>query len=300
MDVMQSMEVFRRVVEAESFSAVARETNMSQSTVSKHVAALEERLDTKLLNRSTRSLNLTEAGNEYYHYCVRILNDFNEAEASVGKGQIKPTGVLRLSSSAAFGRVFIMPFLNEFLSKYPDIDCDLVFCDHYVDLVKEGIDLAIRIGPLSDSTLIARKIGMSPRVVVASPGYLVKHGRPKKPVDLLKHDCLLYSQQKSPDLWFFHSTQTGDETVRVHSRLKASSPDVIADAALADMGIAVMCEWYVRDYVKQGKLKIIMQDYSPTPHEVHAVYPERRFVPQKVKRVIDCLRDSFSNYENNQ
>lgn len=296
MDVMQSMEVFRRVVEAESFSAVARETNMSQSTVSKHVAALEQRLDTKLLNRSTRSLNLTEAGSEYYHYCVRILNDFNEAEASVGKGKIKPTGTLRLSASAAFGKVFIIPFLNDFLSKYPDIDCDLVFSDNYVDLVKEGIDLAVRVGPLSDSTLIARKIGMSPRVVVASPDYLVKHGRPKKPFDLLKHDCLLYSQQKSPDQWFFHSTQVGDETVRVHSRLKTSSPDVVVDAALADMGIAIVCEWYVRNYIKQGKLKIILPDFKPTAHEVHAVYPERRFVPQKVKRVIDCLRDSFEKY----
>jgi len=299
MDVMQSMEVFRRVVEAESFSAVARETNMSQSTVSKHVAALEERLDTKLLNRSTRSLNLTEAGNEYYHYCVRILNDFNEAEASVGKGKIKPTGTLRLSASAAFGRVFIIPFMNDFLARYPDIDCDLIFSDHYVDLVKEGIDLAIRVGPLSDSTLIARKIGMSPRVVVASPDYLVKHGRPKKPVDLLKHDCLLYSQQKSPDLWFFHSTQAGDETVRVNSRLKASSPDAVVDAALADMGIAIVCEWYVRHFIKQGKLKVILPDYQPSAHEVHAVYPERRFVPQKVKRVIECLRESFETYAKN-
>ena len=228
---------------------------------------------------------------------MRILNDFNEAEASVGKGQIKPTGTLRLSASAAFGRTFIIPFLNDFLVKYPDIDCDLVFNDHYIDLVKEGIDLAIRVGPLSDSTLIARKIGMSPRVVVASPAYLVKHGRPKKPADLLNHDCLVYSQQKSPNLWFFHSVQSGDETVRVNSRLKASSPDAIADAALAGLGIAVMCEWYVREHVKQGKLKIILPDYKPTAHEVHAVYPERRFVPQKVKRVIDCLCTAFKQYE---
>ena len=297
MDVMQSMEVFRRVVEAESFSAVARETNMSQSTVSKHIAALEERLDTKLLNRSTRSLNLTEAGSEYYHYCVRILNDFSEAEASVGKGKIKPTGTLRLATSAAFGRRFIMPLLNDFLEKYPDITVDLLFNDHYVDLVKEGIDLAIRVGPLADSTLIARKLGISPRVVVASPDYLVKHGRPRKPADLLNHNCLLYSQQKSPDLWFFHSVQSGDESVRVPGRLKASSPDAIADAALAGLGIAVMCDWYVQEYLHQGKLKAILQDYKPTAHEVHAVYPERRFVPQKVKRIIACLKEAFSEYE---
>ncbi|RLA18456.1 MAG: LysR family transcriptional regulator, partial [Gammaproteobacteria bacterium] len=224
MDVMHSMAVFRRVVEAKSFSAVARETNMSQSTVSKHIASLEERLDTKLLNRSTRSLKLTEAGKEYYQHCIRILNDFQEAEASVGKGKIDPTGTLRISTSAAFGRTYILPYLDEFLSTYPDIKIDLIFGDKYTDLVKEGIDLAIRIGPLEDSSLIAKKIGSSPRVVVASPEYLVNHGRPKKPADLVKHDCLFHSLQKSPDLWYFNSTQEGDESIRVNGRIKASSP----------------------------------------------------------------------------
>ena len=212
MDVMNSMAVFRRVVEAENFSAVARETNMSQSTVSKHIAALEERLGTKLLNRSTRSIKLTEAGKEYYHHCIRILNDFQEAEASVGKGKIKPTGTLRISTSAAFGRNCMLPYLQEFFDAFPDIDIDLLFDDDYVDLVKEGIDLAIRIGPLADSTLIARKIGTSPRVVVASPEYLVKHGRPRKPADLMRHNCLFYSLKKTPDQWYFNSTQEGEET----------------------------------------------------------------------------------------
>ena len=289
MDVMHSMAVFRRVVEAKSFSAVARETNMSQSTVSKHIAALEERLDTKLLNRSTRSLKLTEAGKEYYHHCIRILNDFQEAEASVGKGKIKPTGTLRISTGAAFGRTYMLPYLNEFFSTYPDINIDLLFDDDYIDLVKQGIDLAIRIGPLADSTLIARKIGSSPRVVVASPEYLVKHGRPKKPADLIKHNCLLYSLQKAPDLWYFNSAQEGDESIRVSGRLKASSPDAICDATVEGLGISVLCEWYARKYIKDGRLKVILQDYHPTAYDINAVYPERKFVPQKVKRMIEFL-----------
>ncbi len=289
MDVMHSMAVFRRVVEAKSFSAVARETNMSQSTVSKHIAALEERLDTKLLNRSTRSLKLTEAGKEYYHHCIRILNDFQEAEASVGKGKIKPTGTLRISTGAAFGRTYMLPYLNEFFSTYPDINIDLLFDDDYIDLVKQGIDLAIRIGPLADSTLIARKIGTSPRVVVASTEYLVKHGRPKKPADLMKHNCLLYSLQKTPDLWYFNSAQEGDESIRVSGRLKASSPDAICDATVEGMGISVLCEWYARKYIKDGRLKVILQDYHPTAYDINAVYPERKFVPQKVKRMIEFL-----------
>ena len=293
MDVMHSMAVFRRVVEAENFSAVARETNMSQSSVSKHIASLEERLGTKLLNRSTRSLKLTEAGKEYYQHCIRILNDFQEAEASVGKGKIKPTGTLRISTSAAFGRTFVVPYLNEFLDTYPDINIDLLFDDDYVDLVKNGIDLAIRIGPLADSTLIAKKIGSSPRLIVASPEYLVKHGRPKKPGDLTKHNCLFYSLQKTPDLWYFHSTQEGEESIRVSGRLKASSPDAIGDATVAGLGISVLCEWYVQQYLEQGKLKAILADYKPTAYDIHAVYPERRFVAPKVKRMIEFLAAKF-------
>jgi len=289
MDVMSSMAVFRRVVEAKNFSAVARETNMSQSTVSKHIAALEERLGTKLLNRSTRSLKLTEAGKEYYHHCTRILNDFQEAEASIGKGKIKPTGTLRISTSAAFGRICILPYLNEFFETYPDISIDLLFDDNYIDLVKEGIDLAIRIGPLADSSLIARKIGTSQRLVVASPEYLVKHGRPKKPADLARHDCIFYSLQKAPDLWYFNSIQEGDESIRVTGRLKASSPDAICDATMEGLGISIICEWYARKYIKDGRLKVILPDYHPTAYDIHAVYPERKFVPQKVKRMIEFL-----------
>ena len=293
MDVMHSMAVFRRVVEAKNFSAVARETNMSQSTVSKHIAALEERLGTKLLNRSTRSLKLTEAGKEYYHHCIRILNDFQEAEASVGKGKIKPTGTLRISTSAAFGRTCILPHLDEFFNTYPDISIDLLFDDDYVDLVKQGIDLAIRIGPLEDSTLIARKIGSSPRVVVASPEYLVKNGRPKKPADLIKHNCLFYSLQKTPDLWYFNSAQQGDESVRVSGRLRSSSPDAICDATIEGLGISILGEWYARKYLKNGRLKAILQDYHPTAYDINAIYPERKFVPQKVKRMIEFLAEKM-------
>lgn len=293
MDVMHSMAVFRRVVEAQSFSAVARETSMSQSTVSKHIAALEERLGTKLLNRSTRSIMLTEAGKEYYNHCIRILNDFQEAEASVGKGKIKPAGTLRLSCSAAFGRCFIVPYLHEFLGSYPDISIDLLFEDDYVDLVKEGIDLAIRVGPLADSTLIARKIGTSPRLVVASPEYLVKHGRPKKPGDLIKHECLLYTLQKAPDLWYFNSAQEGEESVRVNGRFKASSPDAICDAAIAGLGIAIVYEWHAFPYIRSAQLKIILPEYKATTYDIHVVYPERRFVPPKVKRMIEFLAEKI-------
>ena len=297
MDVMQGMAVFRRVAEAGSFSAVARETDMSQSSVSKHIAALEERLGTKLLNRSTRQLSLTEAGTEYYHYCVRILNDFQEAEASVGKGKIVPTGTLRIASNAAFGRIFVIPFLNKFLKKYPDIDIDYLMHDHIIDLVKEGIDIAIHVGPLSDSSLIAHKIGSCERLVVASPQYLLQHGFPKKPADLETHECLLYSQQKSPREWFFTSAQHGDESVSVQGRFIASSNDALVEAALNGIGIARLCDWQVNEHIRRGRLTVLLQKFRLTSYDINALYPERRFVPQKVKRLIDYLKDSFSQQQ---
>lgn len=293
MDVMQSMQVFRRVAEVRSFSAVAREINASQSTVSKHVAALEERLGTKLFNRSTRSLTLTDAGAEYYRYCVRILNDFQEAEASVGRGRIRPTGILRVSATTAFGKMFIVPLLNDFLHDYPDVEVDLVLDDRYVDLVKDGIDLAIRIGPLADSSLVARKIGTSKRVLVASPDYLVKHGIPKTPVQLASHSCLLYTLQEAPNEWFFNSPQYGDESVQVGGRLKTNSHSVLLDAALADLGIATLCEWHVKEHVRKGRLTMLLKNYSLTSYDVNALYTERRYVPQKIKCLVDHLRESF-------
>jgi DNA-binding transcriptional LysR family regulator len=293
MDVMQSMQVFRRVAEAGSFSAVARETAMSQSSVSKHIAALEERLGTKLLNRSTRQLNLTEAGTEYYHYCVRILNEFQEAEASIGKGKILPTGTLRIASSAAFGKVFVMPFLNRFLEKYPDIQIDYLIGERSIDILKQGIDLAIHVGPLADSSLIARKIGVCNRVVVASPAYLLKHGFPKTPADLEKHSCLLHSKHKTPGEWFFTSSEHGDESVQVNGRFMASSNDALVEAALNGLGIATLCEWQARDYIKYGKLTVLLAKFHLSTYDVNALYPERRFVPQKVKRLIEYLKESY-------
>lgn len=290
---MQCMAVFRRVAEAGSFSAVARESEISQSSVSKSIAALEKRLDTKLLNRSTRSLNLTEAGSEYYHYCVRILNDFQEAEASIGKGKILPTGTLRLSSTTPFGKLFIIPFLNDYLAKFPDINIDYLMEDRNIDIVKEGIDLAIHVGPLADSSLIASKIGTCRRFVVASPDYLLKNGFPKTPVDLQSHNCLVYSLQKTPYEWFFNSAQFGDESVRITSRFKANSNEATVEAALAGIGIATACDWHVRDYINKGQLTVLLKKYELSPYDINAIYPERRFVPQKVKQLIDHLKTSF-------
>jgi len=292
-DVLKSMQVFRRVAESGSFSAVARESEHSQSSVSKLVAALEKRLSTKLLNRSTRQLKLTEEGLEYYGYCCRILDDLSEAEASVGQCQKTPTGTLRVSATEPFGKVYLMPFLCDFLNQYPDIKIDLILENQYADLVKEGIDVAIRIGPLKDSNLIARKIGISPRVLVASPDYLLKKGEPLHPHDLKDHDCITYSLVNAPSEWSFIKDNK-EINVNVSGRLRASSPDIIGTATAAGLGISTMMLYSAKAYISSGQLVSLLSDYRLPSYEVNAVYSERKFVPQKVKLLISYLKDCLN------
>lgn len=292
MDLITSMSIFNRIVEAGSFTAVARETGLSQPTVSKHVAELENRLGIKLLNRSTRQLSLTEAGKEYYDRCTRILNELEELESSVGQCRTEPTGTLRVNVPVTFGRMYLLPILWEFMRKYPDLKLDLVMDDGYVDLVKDGVDLAIRVGPLTDSTLIARKIGDSPRVTVVSPDYLAEHGEPKTLSDLEEHSCIVYTYLTTRNEWYFNGAR-GEEKLRVSGHFSASSPDAIHDAVIAGVGIAVAPLWLIHDALTKGKVKAILTDYDPTPLEIHAVYPDRRYVPSRVRLFIDHLRSSM-------
>ncbi|HAJ92083.1 MAG TPA: LysR family transcriptional regulator, partial [Gammaproteobacteria bacterium] len=248
MDTFVSMSVFRSVVEAGSFSAVSRAMGLSQPSVSKHVAALEKRLGTRLLNRSTRQLKLTEAGQEHYEHCVRILEDLAESESSVGTGKSQPIGTLRISTPTAFGRLQVLPHLWKFLAEYPELKVDVLMDDHNIDLVKEGIDVVLRMGPMANSSLIAQKIGDFPRVIVASPGYLATRGEPKVLADLKNHECLVFTLLATRNEWHF-TGKKGAEKVRVNGRFSTNSPDAIRDAALADMGIAVVPLWLIEECV---------------------------------------------------
>lgn len=294
MDLVSGMSMFRRVVEAESFSAVARETGVSQPTISKHISALEKHLGVKLLNRSTRHLALTEAGNEYYQHCTRILDELAEAEASVGKQQNELTGSLRINVPVSFGRLEILPLLWSFMKAYPAINLDIVMDDHYVDLVKEGIDLAIRVGPLFDSSLVARKLGNYKRLTVASQAYLDEFGEPKTLEDLKQHSCIVFTLLTTGNKWqYFEKGEL--KKVRVKGRISTSSPDTMREAALQGFGIAVAPTWLVQDSVDDGSLKAILTDYMPTPMELNAIYPERHYVPAKVHALIDHLRENIGS-----
>lgn len=294
MDVFSSMAVFRRVAETENFSAVARELEMSQPSVSKHISALEKHLNVKLLNRSTRQLSLTDAGKQYYDRCVRIIDELNETESILRNQQSLPTGTLRINTPVTFGELCIVPHLWNFLDQYPDLNIDLIMDDQYVDLVKGGVDLAIRVGPMSDSNLIARKIGDSPRVTVASPEYLAKNGEPDNLQDLKKHNCIVYTLLTTRNEWHFNGPD-GSESIRVDGRFCVNNPRSICQAVLEGQGIAVTPVWLIGDYIQNGQVKVILNEYAPTSLEISAVYPERRFVPAKVRYFIDYIRSKLED-----
>ncbi len=293
MDVLLSMSVFRRVAETGNFSEVAREMDISQPTVSKHVAALERHLSIKLLNRSTRQLSLTEVGKQYYDRCIHILDELIETESLLRNQESVPTGTLRINTPVTFGEICIVPHLWQFLDKFPELTIDLIMDDHYVDLVKDGIDVAIRIGPMPDSALVAKKLGDSPRVVFASPSYLKQRGEPKKLQDLQKHNCIVYTLLTTRNEWHFIGPN-GEETVRVNGRFSANNPRTICDAVIDGQGIAVAPLWLVNKYIETGQVKVVLENYVPTPLEIHAVFPGRRYVPAKVRCFIEYFSKQMS------
>ena len=293
MDLFSAMATFKRIVESGSISAVARQSGVAQPTVSKQLAALEQELGSKLINRSTRRLNLTEAGMEFYERCTQILENLEEARANVRQHHTQVSGTLRINAPLTFGRLHIAPKLWDYMAQHPQLNMELLLDDHYVDLVKEGIDLAIRIGPLADSNLIARKIGHSPRVTVASHEYLQAHGEPNNLDDLKHHNCIVYSLLTTHNEWHF-SGPNGDEKIHVTGNFSTNSPDAIREAVLAGVGIAVTPLWLIEEELKHNKLKVILTDYKPTALEIHAIYPDRRFVPAKVLRFIEHLRETLN------
>lgn len=293
MNVLLSMSVFKRVVETESFSVVARELGLSQPTVSKHVATLEEYLSIKLLRRNTRRLSLTEVGKQYYEQCRQILDQLSEIEVNIRNQQSRPTGTLRLNTPITYGELQIIPLIWKFLARYPELNIDLVMDDHYVDVIKEGVDLAIRVGPLNSSSLIAMKIGSYSRFTVAGKNYLASHGEPERPGDLKFHQCILFTLMSDQNEWHY-TGPAGKETVQVNGRFSVNNATAMREAVVQNLGIAIVPLWLIKDYLEQGKVKIILKNHTPDPMAIHALYPERRYVPAKVRCFIDFLKEEIN------
>ncbi len=293
---LDAMEIFAEVVEAEGFSAAARNLGVSKSAVSKQVTRLEDGLGVRLLNRTTRRLSLTEAGTTFYEACRRVLDEAEAAERAVSNLSAAPRGLLKLNAPMSFGFLHLARAIPEFHARFPQITIDMAMNDRFVDLVEEGYDLALRIGDLRDSSLVARRVAPSRTVICASPDYLARRGRPERPEDLRDHDCLLYTHMAQPREWTLHGpggSQGGLQKVKVDGPLLANNGDALCGAALGGLGIARLPTFIVGQHLRDGSLEALLTGFPVPEQGIHAVYPHSRNLSVKVRVFIDFLADYF-------
>lgn len=297
MDRLQAMQMFVRVVETGSFSAVAREMQSTQSAVSKKVAALEHELGARLLTRTTRSLALTEAGERYFEQARRLVAEIAEAETELRAGEQQLQGWLRIAASGAFGRLKLLPIVQSFLAAHPNVRVDLRLADGFIDLVEQGIDVAVRIGELADSSLIARRVGTTRRGLVASRQYLRSvdpvRPAPRAPADLLQHECIVYSELATRNAWSFTAgpgaaAEPGTvETVRVSGSLQTNSSEVIRAAVLAGQGIGYSPIFLFEPELASGDVVELLTDWTVNDLPLHLVSPPQRRHSAKVRAFCD-------------
>jgi LysR family transcriptional regulator for bpeEF and oprC len=293
MDRLDAMKLFTRVVEAGSLTAVARETDITQPTVSKQLAALEAHLGVQLVHRNARSLRLTEAGRIFYDGSVRILGDVDQIESEVRRGQNKLFGSLTVTVSPGFGRLHLIPRLPAFHAKYPGIVLDIIVSDRYVDLVEEGIDVALRIGDLSDSSLKARLIGSSPRSTFATTSYLEKAGEPRTPQELARHSCIAFTFRRRARDWTFNG-RDGRFVFRPQGPFRANDAENVRAAVLAGMGIAQTPRWLFASEIENGQIREILTKYPSDRTPIHAVFPAGRNPGGKLRAFIEFLVEAFA------
>jgi len=287
-DRLLLMHSFVRVVETGSFSAVARELRTGQPNVSRHIGALERHLGIRLLHRSTRKLTLTPEGERYYAEARRVLDAIAEAESNA-RGDDVPQGLLRVACPTLLGRSHVLPQLKAILTRFPAMEIDMQIGDRYVDLVEEGIDLAIRIGTLKDSALIARRIGSAERLCVASREYLSERPPPRHPLDLCDHQCIVYTLSSAGNIWSFR-----DVDVAVRGRFRVNTPDGVCSAALDGIGIAYAPRWLFEDGLRDGRLQSLLVDYLGPPLPIQFVYAANRLLPRRARVFMDFIADVFA------
>lgn len=294
MDKLQAMEVFVQVVDTGSFTRAAENLQMPKATVSTLVRNLETTLSTKLLNRTTRQISVTADGAAYYERCLAILADVRDAEESLSASRASPTGRLRVDVSTGFARHFLIPTLPDFFARYPGIDLDLGCSDRPVDLIEEGVDCAVRGGELSDSTLIARRVGVLSFMTVAAPSYLALHGRPVHPDDLNGHQCLKYFSPKTGKIYDWDFARDGQRIqTRVPGRLAVNDSNAYMSATLRGMGIAQIVSYVAQPYLASGQLERVLDDWSIDPMPVHVVYPQNRHLSAKVRAFVEWVAELF-------
>ncbi|MDQ2780009.1 MAG: LysR family transcriptional regulator [Pseudomonadota bacterium] len=294
MDRLAGLELFIRVVETGSFSKAADDLGIAQPTATKAVAAIEQRLGARLLHRSTRGITATEVGALYYDRCKRIARDVQDAENLAALLQSGVGGRLRISTSLTFGHCVLVPLALRYMAEHPDVSIDLSFDDRYVDLVEQGVDLAVRMGRLADSSLGAHYLGTNPWVMVASPSYLQAHPAPQVPSDLAAHQCVIYSSVQGDDRWSCTGSDGAERSVPVRGRLRTNNLATVLSAAHSGMGLAVL-PWYVaREAVANASLTPVLTDHLLPAQDVHAVYPSPKLVSTKVTSFIAFLHQALS------
>lgn len=304
MKQFEAVRLFVVVVQSGTFSAAARKLSVTPSSIARRIAALEDDIGVRLLNRTTRRMELTEAGRTYYARAAHIVRDFDDLNNEIVEAEAAPRGALRVSASFALGASRIAAALPEFLEAYPDVNVELTLSDQVVDLIDERIDVALRIAPaLPDSSLIARRLFPYRRVVCGSPAYLEAHGAPASPADLAAHECLTFLTEgrsgrsaASGQVWHFKS---GDKeySVSISGRLNANSRAALVEAAANGFGLILAPVWQIDRHIQAGELRPVLEDFEVALNEeqsyVHAVYPSNRFVPPKVRAFVDFMAERF-------
>ncbi|WP_428414815.1 LysR family transcriptional regulator [Pararhizobium sp.] len=293
MDRLTSLSVFGKVVEQGGFSAAARRLNMSVTMVATHVRSLEERLGVRLLNRTTRKVTLTETGKYYYERSAQILGDLEDADRAVGALASTPSGVLKVYSNVALVR-FLLPVIDEFLERYPDVSLDLNSGERMVDIIEEGYDLAIRTIPLPDSAHIARKLTPWRHLLVCSPSYLDKHPEPSHPGDLVAHPCLRYAYYPHGDDWQFESEDGERSQVRVTGSVLSNSAETLRHLAVQGKALWLAPSFVVSEDLASGNLVRLLPRFSGVEFTINALYPNRNHLPTKVRLFLDLLAEHFA------
>ena len=288
MDDLRRMAIFSHVVETRSFSAAARRLGIARSAVSRHIALLEKSVGARLLNRTTRRLSLTEAGETYYRSCARIVAEAEEATRQISQLRNEPSGTLKVAGPVAFG-LQLATLVAAFSRQYPALKLELMLDDRVVDMVDEGIDVSIRIGWLGNSSLIARKLGDSPRLLCASPDYIERQGRPKTPAQLAEHEWIIFTLLPTPHQWTL-SRNNRRETVHAKGRIKTNSAAAVRSLILGGCGISALSNFLVGDDIRAGRLEHLLPAYDCGSAGVYAVYQDRRYHQAKIRLFIDFLQ----------
>lgn len=293
MDRLDVMRLFVQVAETASFSKAAKANGLGQPTVSKHIAGLEKRLGAQLIRRTSRGLSLTDAGDAFYKSVVRLLDEFDEVEAQISHSHATPTGRIRVALSAGFGRMHVLPHLAAFFALYPGMSVDADVSDHHINLIENRIDVAIRIGTLSDSSLVARLIGSGETALVASPAYLARRGRPDSPADLASHDCVTFIADSGTRPWEF-AGPGGSIRIEPKGPVRTSDADYLRSAVLSGYGLAQAPGWLFVEELENGGVVRLLEGFAPARHSIYAVSPSGRLQSNKVRVFVDFLADTFS------